>query len=215
MARPRGLRPIPWSRKCSRIAKKRLSSSPSREPHTQVGRTRYLLDMSLGLRSSPLQPLSRRFVNMNGIESLVFLIFILPFCLRQSSSALSAFVMAMVMFPAVQRKAQAEIDQTTGGTRLPDFTDRASMVYLEATYREVLRWCQVTPLGTWDGLASNPRLDFFFFSAKGVPHMTTNNDVYEGFFIPKGEFYILGSVSLTHVFTDTIVLANIWYVALH
>lgn len=45
--------------------------------------------------------------------------------------------------------------------------------------------------------------------------MTTNNDVYEGFFIPKGEFYILGSVSLTHVFTDTIVLANIWYVALH
>ena len=46
--------------------------------------------------------------------------------------------------------------------------------------------------------------------------MTTNNDVYEGFFIPKGELgCMLGSVSLTHVFTDTIVLANIWYVALH
>ncbi|KAL4062870.1 CyP450 monooxygenase [Scleroderma citrinum] len=91
-----------------------------------------------------------------------------------SSSALSAFVMAMIMFPSVQKKAQAEIDQITGGTRLPDFTDRPSMIYLEATYREVLRWCQVTPLG--------------------VPHMTTDHDVYEGFFIPK----------------DTIVLANIW-----
>jgi len=61
--------------------------------------------------------------------------------------------MAMIMFPSVQRKAQAEIDQITGGMRLPDFTDRPSMIYLEATYREVLRWCQVTPLGTYGGLA--------------------------------------------------------------
>lgn len=55
--------------------------------------------------------------------------------------------MAMVMFPDVQKKAQAEIDRVTGGSRMPDFSDRASMVYLEAAYREVLRWCQVTPLG--------------------------------------------------------------------
>ena len=60
--------------------------------------------------------------------------------------------MAMLMFPDVQKKAQAEIDRVTGGSRMPDFSDRASMVYLEATYREVLRWCQVTPLG---------RLSFF------------------------------------------------------
>ncbi|KAI6133500.1 CyP450 monooxygenase [Pisolithus thermaeus] len=91
-----------------------------------------------------------------------------------SSSALSAFVLAMLKFPSVQKKAQAEIDRVTGGLRLPDFTDRPSMIYLEATYREVLRWCQVTPLG--------------------VPHMTTEDDVYNGYFIPK----------------DTIVLANIW-----
>ena len=56
-------------------------------------------------------------------------------------------MMAMVMFPDVRKKAQAEIDRVTGGSRMPDFSDRASMVYLEATYREVLRWCQVTPLG--------------------------------------------------------------------
>jgi hypothetical protein len=56
-------------------------------------------------------------------------------------------MMAMIMFPEVQKKAQAEIDQVTGGTRMPDFGDRESMVYLEATYREVLRWCEVTPLG--------------------------------------------------------------------
>ncbi|KAF9223381.1 CyP450 monooxygenase [Gyrodon lividus] len=88
-----------------------------------------------------------------------------------SSSALSAFVMAMIMFPSVQRKAQAEIDCITGGDRFPDFSDRESMIYLEATYRELLRWCQVTPLG--------------------VPHMTTDHDVYNGYFIPKG-------ASMTH-----------------
>ena len=53
----------------------------------------------------------------------------------------------MLMFPDVQKKAQAEIDRITGGTRMPDFSDRPEMVYLEAMYREALRWCQVIPLG--------------------------------------------------------------------
>ncbi|KIJ62862.1 hypothetical protein HYDPIDRAFT_30008 [Hydnomerulius pinastri MD-312] len=94
--------------------------------------------------------------------------------IETSSSALSAFVMAMIIFPSVQEKAQAEIDRITGESRLPDFSDRESMVYMEAIYREVLRWSQVTPLG--------------------VPHMTTNSDIYNGYFIPK----------------DTVVFANIW-----
>ncbi|KAN0092646.1 Cytochrome P450 [Tylopilus felleus] len=94
--------------------------------------------------------------------------------IETSSSALSSFMMAMLMFPDVQKKAQAEIDRMTGGSRMPDFNDRPSMVYLEATYRELLRWSQVTPLG--------------------VPHQTTGQDEYEGYFIPK----------------DTIVLSNVW-----
>ncbi|KAI9566868.1 CyP450 monooxygenase [Boletus coccyginus] len=95
-----------------------------------------------------------------------------------SSSALSAFMMAMVMFPDVQKKAQAEIDRVTGGSRMPDFSDRTSMVYLEAAYREVLRWCQVTPLG--------------------VPHMTTGHDVYEGYFVPKDTIVFANIWSMTH-----------------
>ena len=58
-------------------------------------------------------------------------------------------MLAMLMFPDVQKKAQAEIDRMTGGSRMPDFNDRPSMVYLEATYRELLRWSQVTPLGRY------------------------------------------------------------------
>lgn len=81
-------------------------------------------------------------VSWQMVSALVYILMTI-----QSSSALSAFMMAMVMFPDVQKKAQAEIDRVTGGSRMPAFSDRASMVYLEATYREVLRWCQVTPLG--------------------------------------------------------------------
>ncbi|KIJ62861.1 hypothetical protein HYDPIDRAFT_30007 [Hydnomerulius pinastri MD-312] len=95
-----------------------------------------------------------------------------------SSSALSAFVMAMIIFPSVQEKAQAEIDRITGESRLPDFSDRESMVYMEATYREVLRWSQVGPLG--------------------APHMTTNSDIYNGHFIPKGTMVFVNIRSITH-----------------
>ncbi|KAF8135167.1 CyP450 monooxygenase [Boletus edulis] len=95
-----------------------------------------------------------------------------------SASTLSSFVVAMLMFPDVQKKAQAEIDRVTGGNRMPDFGDRPSMVYLEAAYRELLRWAQVAPLG--------------------VPHMTTGHDVYEGYFIPKDTLVFPNIWSMTH-----------------
>ncbi|KAG6369345.1 Cytochrome P450 monooxygenase [Boletus reticuloceps] len=95
-----------------------------------------------------------------------------------SASTLLSFMLAMFVFPDVQKKAQAEIDRITSGNRMPDFGDRPSMIYLEATYREVLRWGRVAPLG--------------------LPHMTTGHDVYEGYFIPKDTFVLANIWSMTH-----------------
>lgn len=67
----------------------------------------------------------------------------------------------------IQKKAQAEIDRVVGRQRLPGFEDRNSLPYIEAIYREILRWKPPVPLG--------------------VPHATTEGDVYEGYFIPKGK----------------------------
>ena len=53
----------------------------------------------------------------------------------------------MMMHPEVQRKAQAEIDRVIGGDRFPTFDDQASLPYVEAVVKEVLRWNPVTPLG--------------------------------------------------------------------
>ncbi|KAG6827831.1 hypothetical protein H0H92_010318 [Tricholoma furcatifolium] len=80
-------------------------------------------------------------------------------------SALETFMYTMVVNLEVQRKAQEEIDTVVGKNRLPNFSDRPSMPYVEAVYREVMRWSPVTPLG--------------------VAHATSEDDIYNGYFIPK------------------------------
>ncbi|KAG5643130.1 hypothetical protein DXG03_001520 [Asterophora parasitica] len=53
----------------------------------------------------------------------------------------------MLLHPDAQRKAQEEIDAVVGTHRLPDYNDRTMLPYIEAVYREVMRWRPVTPLG--------------------------------------------------------------------
>ena len=55
--------------------------------------------------------------------------------------------LALVLFPQVQRRAQAELDVVIGRDRLPTFDDRPRLPYIEAACKEVMRWQMVTPLG--------------------------------------------------------------------
>ncbi|EGN97613.1 hypothetical protein SERLA73DRAFT_75279 [Serpula lacrymans var. lacrymans S7.3] len=64
-----------------------------------------------------------------------------------TTSTLLIFVLAMVLYPHVQVRAQAEIDSFIGKERLPTFDDRHSLPYVEAVVRETLRWQPVGPLG--------------------------------------------------------------------
>jgi cytochrome P450 len=67
--------------------------------------------------------------------------------IQQTVSSLGTFILAMTMYPDVQKKAQAAIDAVVGSTRLPDFQD--DIPYIDAVLREVLRWRPVTPLSKW------------------------------------------------------------------
>jgi cytochrome P450 len=62
-------------------------------------------------------------------------------------SALGSFVLAMILFPEVQKKAQSAIDNTVGKSRLPELSDRGTAPYLEALFYELLRWKPIAPLG--------------------------------------------------------------------
>jgi cytochrome P450 len=52
----------------------------------------------------------------------------------------------MCLYPEVQKKAQAEIDQVLNG-HLPEFSDRPSLPYINAIVKEASRWHLVLPLG--------------------------------------------------------------------
>ncbi|KAH9917058.1 cytochrome P450 [Fomitopsis serialis] len=83
-----------------------------------------------------------------------------------TTTVLSTFILAMVLHPEVLKKAQAEIDSVVGNSRLPEFSDRPALPYLEAVLKEVYRWLAPVPMG--------------------VPHQLTEDDEYEGFHMPKG-----------------------------
>ncbi|KAG8901043.1 hypothetical protein FRC00_009425, partial [Tulasnella sp. 408] len=82
-----------------------------------------------------------------------------------TESVLGAFILAMSLFPGVQAKAQAEIRRVVGN-RIPTIEDHANMPYLQAVTLEALRWNPPGP--------------------SGVPHRLMQDDLYNGYFIPKG-----------------------------
>ena len=56
--------------------------------------------------------------------------------------------LVLVLFPQVQRRAQAELDAVIGRDRLPTFSDRPRLSYIEALCKELMRWIMVAPIGT-------------------------------------------------------------------
>ncbi|KFA66345.1 hypothetical protein S40285_01293 [Stachybotrys chlorohalonatus IBT 40285] len=78
--------------------------------------------------------------------------------------------LAMTLYPEAQKKAQEEIDRVVGSDRLPTLADRENMPYIQALIKEVLRWHPGSPLG--------------------IPHTSTQDDVYNGYFIPKGSILL-------------------------
>lgn len=72
----------------------------------------------------------------------------------------------MALFPDIQRKAQAEIEQVLGSCQLPKMSDRSRLPYVDAVVKEVLRWHPVAPMG--------------------IPHMSTEDDIWNEYLIPKG-----------------------------
>ena len=60
---------------------------------------------------------------------------------------MQVFIMAMVLYPEVMRRAQQEIDYIVGRHRPPCFDDSENLPYVDALIREVLRWRPIGPLG--------------------------------------------------------------------
>lgn len=104
-------------------------------------------------------------------------------------------LLELVLHPDIQTLAQTQIDQVVGRGRLPDFSDRPRLPFVDAICREVLRLNPVLPLA--------------------LTHVSLQDDVYDGYFIPKGErcgsvFFFLDLEVLTGDCVGALVIGNSW-----
>ncbi|KAJ5520439.1 Cytochrome P450 E-class group I [Penicillium fimorum] len=92
--------------------------------------------------------------------------------------AIENFFLAMTLYPEIQRKAQDEIDRVLGPCQLPRTGDRSRLPYVNALVKEVLRWHPVAPMG--------------------IPHASSEDDTWGGYYIPKGSLILPNIWAMTH-----------------
>ncbi|KDQ53889.1 hypothetical protein JAAARDRAFT_415809 [Jaapia argillacea MUCL 33604] len=95
-----------------------------------------------------------------------------------TTAAIRVLFLAMLTYPDVQKRAHAELDKVVGNSRLPDFSDRDQLPYIDALIKETLRWLPIAPLA--------------------IPHATAEDDVYNGYLIPKGSIVFGNAWSILH-----------------
>ncbi|KAF8885930.1 cytochrome P450 [Mucidula mucida] len=83
-----------------------------------------------------------------------------------TATTVEIFLMAMLLYPEVMKKAQAEIDFVVGRERMPGFQDQDKLPYIQALVKETTRWRCLAPTG--------------------FAHATTADDIYNGMLIPAG-----------------------------
>ncbi|KAL2838516.1 cytochrome P450 [Aspergillus pseudodeflectus] len=93
-----------------------------------------------------------------------------------TSSTLLSFILAMVKYPHVLRKLQAEVDAVCGDKRAPTFEDMPVLPYVQACVLETMRWRPAVPAA--------------------FPHVLTQDDWYNGYLLPKGSIVIANVMAI-------------------
>ena len=94
-----------------------------------------------------------------------------------TSTELYGFFQALLLYPEVQERGHAELDKFIGSERMPTLEDMPNLPWVRACVKETLRWLPAAVIG-------------------GVPHATTEDDVYNGYKIPKGASIVLNIWSI-------------------
>ncbi|KKK20514.1 hypothetical protein ARAM_001120 [Aspergillus rambellii] len=94
-----------------------------------------------------------------------------------SVSIVTSFFLAMALYPDVQQKARAELDQVIGEMTLPKFEHRSSLPYINAIVKETFRWHPSSPLG--------------------APHILERDEIYQGYLIPRGALLLPNICAIT------------------
>lgn len=77
----------------------------------------------------------------------------------------------MVLYPDARKKGQEELDRVIGRDRMPQWDDEKDLPYIRGMIKETLRWRPVNKFGMY--------------------HASTEDDWYDGYFIPKNSVVVL------------------------
>ncbi|KIJ56796.1 hypothetical protein M422DRAFT_57427 [Sphaerobolus stellatus SS14] len=81
-----------------------------------------------------------------------------------------SFMVSLAGHPHVLEKIHAEMESVLGKDRLPTLDDRPNIPYLKAAYLESIRKYPIAPFV--------------------LPHVAREDDIHDGYFIPKGTFVL-------------------------
>ena len=95
-----------------------------------------------------------------------------------TSSIIIAFIHAMTKWPAIQKRAQEQVDKVVGDDRSPTWADYSRLPYVAACVKEAMRWRPVAPLG--------------------FPHAVGEDDWIDGMLVPKGSEIIINAFGMHH-----------------
>ncbi|CAG8672614.1 11854_t:CDS:2, partial [Ambispora leptoticha] len=93
-----------------------------------------------------------------------------------TAATLTALIAAVSNDAEIQARAHDELDRVVGSSRLPTYNDLASLPYIRAITKEVLRWAP--PL------------------VMGIPHVIEEDDEYMGYHIPKNSIVAMNMYAL-------------------
>ncbi|CAG8743457.1 14187_t:CDS:2, partial [Acaulospora colombiana] len=83
-----------------------------------------------------------------------------------TSSSITNFFYSLMLHPHVQRRIQKELDECIGVGGSPTMAEIQTFHYFKAAWNESMRLNVTSPLG--------------------IAHLTTEEDIYKGYYIPKG-----------------------------
>jgi len=91
---------------------------------------------------------------------------------------LQFLICCLTAYPEVQRRAQKEIDEVVGKDRSPSLEDIESLPYINAIIHEVHRFRPIVPVG--------------------IPHRITQQEIVDGYVIPKGSTIFWNIWAISH-----------------
>ncbi|XP_014558857.1 hypothetical protein COCVIDRAFT_35908 [Bipolaris victoriae FI3] len=90
---------------------------------------------------------------------------------ESTSTVINAWILVFQAYPHVVAAAQQELDRVVESDRLPTYDDEDSLPYIRVMIKETLRFWPITK--------------------PGMSHASTEDDWYDGYFIPKGSVVML------------------------